>query len=181
MSSDTQLCIVPPFSGSSWVLITHPLWWLLTWSLHFALPVSPDWSWFWNPCSGLWGKKGSPITILLQPCPSTVSGQIESAGQLFCLPESQAGCLSAPQASVWPPWLCWDRTCLSKPILEVCVALPSLALLFLCLVLTVWPCLPSAMTSTVPRSHDLPAVFFISSRVFPEVLLVPPEALLRKI
>lgn len=129
MSSDTQLCIVPPFSGSSWVLITHPLWWLLTWSLHFALPVSPDWSWFWNPCSGLWGKKGSPITILLQPCPSTVSGQSESAGQLFCLPESQAGCLSAPQTSVWPPWLCWDRTCLSKPILEVCVALPSLALL----------------------------------------------------
>lgn len=179
LSSVTQLCLVP-FSSSSWVLITHPLWWLLTWSPYFALPVNPDWSWFWNPCSGLWGKKGSPITMLLQPCPSMVSGQNESAGQLFCLPESRSVCLSASKTCLRTlamlgqdlPLQTRPRSVYSSPFSPVRSCL-------LCLVLTIWPCLLSTMfmTCTVPRSHGLPAVFFTSSCVF---LLLPPEALLLK-
>lgn len=131
LSSVTQLCLVPPFSSSSWVLITHPLWWLLTWSPHFALPLSPGWSWFWNPCSGFSGGRKVPqLLCCSSPAPSMVSGQNESAGQLFCLPASWSVCLSTPKTSVCPPWLCWDRTCLSKHVPEVCVALPSLPFLF---------------------------------------------------
>lgn len=94
-SSDAQLCRVP--------LLTLPCSGYPAQSLCFTRPLNPDCTWFWSPCSALWGGAFQNYCAARPYPPWFLLRMVLQESYQVNHRAALSACLSVPQTPARPP------------------------------------------------------------------------------